>query len=117
MDELDDHISQLHEYNDIKDAGQMLLGKLGETRDSRGVSGLGRSPHPPPRVVAFCSWAFSRANPPTLHSCPTLLVPLPSGHLAKQLYSSLGIFLSTVESALELQAGLSMGSPTCCTED
>jgi hypothetical protein len=30
VDELDDHISQLHEYNDIKDVGQMLLGKLGE---------------------------------------------------------------------------------------
>ena len=30
MDELEDHISQLHEYNDIKDVGQMLLGKLGE---------------------------------------------------------------------------------------
>ncbi|KAF0878832.1 SWI5 protein, partial [Crocuta crocuta] len=27
--ELEDHICQLHEYNDIKDAGQMLLGKLG----------------------------------------------------------------------------------------
>lgn len=30
VDELEDHISQLHEYNDIKDVGQMLLGKLGE---------------------------------------------------------------------------------------
>ncbi|XP_032164880.1 DNA repair protein SWI5 homolog isoform X4 [Mustela erminea] len=29
VDELEDHISQLHEYNDIKDVGQMLLGKLG----------------------------------------------------------------------------------------
>lgn len=29
-DELAQHISQLHEYNDIKDVGQMLLGKLGE---------------------------------------------------------------------------------------
>lgn len=28
VDELEDHISQLHEYNDIKDVGQMLLGKL-----------------------------------------------------------------------------------------
>ncbi|KAM6169986.1 DNA repair protein SWI5 homolog [Rhynchocyon petersi] len=28
VDELKDHISQLHEYNDIKDVGQMLLGKL-----------------------------------------------------------------------------------------
>ncbi|XP_008562146.1 PREDICTED: DNA repair protein SWI5 homolog, partial [Galeopterus variegatus] len=27
-DELGDHISQLHEYKDIKDIGQMLLGKL-----------------------------------------------------------------------------------------
>ncbi|KAG8512784.1 DNA repair protein SWI5 [Galemys pyrenaicus] len=30
VDELDDHIAQLHEYNDIKDVGQMLLGKLGK---------------------------------------------------------------------------------------
>ncbi|KAK2499259.1 hypothetical protein MC885_011458, partial [Smutsia gigantea] len=29
VDELEDHIAQLHEYNDIKDVGQMLLGKLG----------------------------------------------------------------------------------------
>ncbi|XP_053461482.1 DNA repair protein SWI5 homolog [Nycticebus coucang] len=28
VDELEDHIAQLHEYNDIKDVGQMLLGKL-----------------------------------------------------------------------------------------
>ncbi|KAM4876483.1 DNA repair protein SWI5 homolog [Thomomys bottae] len=32
VDELDDHISQLHEYNDIKDVGQMLLGKLAMIR-------------------------------------------------------------------------------------
>uniref|UniRef100_A0A8C0WVT6 DNA repair protein SWI5 homolog n=1 Tax=Castor canadensis TaxID=51338 RepID=A0A8C0WVT6_CASCN len=32
VDELDDHISQLHEYNDIKDVGQMLLGKLAVIR-------------------------------------------------------------------------------------
>ena len=32
VDELEDHISQLHEYNDIKDAAQMLLGRLGERR-------------------------------------------------------------------------------------
>ncbi|EPQ17172.1 DNA repair protein SWI5 like protein [Myotis brandtii] len=32
VDELEDHISQLHEYNDIKDAGQMLLGKLAVIR-------------------------------------------------------------------------------------
>ena len=29
-DELDAHIEKLHEYNDIKDVGQMLLGRLGE---------------------------------------------------------------------------------------
>ncbi|KAB0363534.1 hypothetical protein FD754_007690, partial [Muntiacus muntjak] len=28
VDELEDHISQLHEYNDIKDVAQMLLGRL-----------------------------------------------------------------------------------------
>uniref|UniRef100_A0A673U1Z3 DNA repair protein SWI5 homolog n=1 Tax=Suricata suricatta TaxID=37032 RepID=A0A673U1Z3_SURSU len=32
VDELEDHISRLHEYNDIKDAGQMLLGKLAVIR-------------------------------------------------------------------------------------
>uniref|UniRef100_A0A8C0L0J3 DNA repair protein SWI5 homolog n=1 Tax=Canis lupus dingo TaxID=286419 RepID=A0A8C0L0J3_CANLU len=32
VDELEDHISQLHEYNDIKDIGQMLLGKLAMIR-------------------------------------------------------------------------------------
>lgn len=30
MIELEDHIALLHEYNDIKDVAQMLLGKLGE---------------------------------------------------------------------------------------
>uniref|UniRef100_A0A8C4MMT2 DNA repair protein SWI5 homolog n=1 Tax=Equus asinus asinus TaxID=83772 RepID=A0A8C4MMT2_EQUAS len=30
--ELEDHISQLHMYNDIKDIGQMLLGKLAVIR-------------------------------------------------------------------------------------
>ncbi|XP_014637444.1 PREDICTED: DNA repair protein SWI5 homolog [Ceratotherium simum simum] len=30
--ELEDHISQLHTYNDIKDVGQMLLGKLAVIR-------------------------------------------------------------------------------------
>nr|KAF6434596.1 SWI5 homologous recombination repair protein [Molossus molossus] len=32
VDELEHHISQLHEYNDIKDVGQMLLGKLAVVR-------------------------------------------------------------------------------------
>ncbi|XP_021117621.1 DNA repair protein SWI5 homolog, partial [Heterocephalus glaber] len=32
VDELEEHISQLHEYNDIKDVGQMLLGKLAVIR-------------------------------------------------------------------------------------
>ncbi|KAI5937964.1 DNA repair protein SWI5 [Manis javanica] len=32
VDELEDHIAQLHEYNDIKDVGQMLLGKLAMIR-------------------------------------------------------------------------------------
>lgn len=30
--ELEDHIALLHEYNDIKDVAQMLLGKLALTR-------------------------------------------------------------------------------------
>lgn len=36
MIELEKHISLLHEYNDIKDVSQMLLGKLGESQ------GMGR---------------------------------------------------------------------------
>ncbi|XP_052504243.1 DNA repair protein SWI5 homolog, partial [Budorcas taxicolor] len=32
VNELEDHISQLHEYNDIKDAAQMLLGRLAVIR-------------------------------------------------------------------------------------
>ncbi|XP_076984205.1 DNA repair protein SWI5 homolog [Tamandua tetradactyla] len=32
VDELEDHILQLHEYNEIKDVGQMLLGKLAVIR-------------------------------------------------------------------------------------
>ncbi|XP_072104838.1 DNA repair protein SWI5 homolog isoform X1 [Mobula birostris] len=32
LEELDQHIDQLHEYNDIKDVGQILLGKLAIVR-------------------------------------------------------------------------------------
>ncbi|XP_006903396.1 PREDICTED: DNA repair protein SWI5 homolog [Elephantulus edwardii] len=32
VEELKDHIAPLHEYNDIKDVGQMLLGKLAVIR-------------------------------------------------------------------------------------
>ncbi|XP_010114083.1 PREDICTED: DNA repair protein SWI5 homolog, partial [Chlamydotis macqueenii] len=32
LEELEKHISLLHKYNDIKDAGQMLLGKLAVIR-------------------------------------------------------------------------------------
>lgn len=35
MEELDTHIALLHEYNEMKDTGQMLLGKLGKGRLDR----------------------------------------------------------------------------------
>lgn len=71
VDELEDHIAQLHEYNDIKDVGQMLLGKLGERQNS-GAAASGRRDSPDPRVVRFCPWVFRLASsPPTLLSCPT----------------------------------------------
>lgn len=35
MIELEQHISLLHEYNDVKDVSQMLLGKLGESGDGK----------------------------------------------------------------------------------
>ncbi|XP_031574367.1 DNA repair protein SWI5 homolog [Actinia tenebrosa] len=32
VSELQDHIDKLHEYNDIKDAGQLILGRLAEIK-------------------------------------------------------------------------------------
>ncbi|XP_078502699.1 DNA repair protein SWI5 homolog [Lissotriton helveticus] len=32
VDELDEHIEVLHEYNDLKDAGQLLMGRLAVLR-------------------------------------------------------------------------------------
>lgn len=49
MAELEDHICQLHEYNDIKDAGQMLLGKLGGCQSPRGAARVQREGVPTPQ--------------------------------------------------------------------
>lgn len=58
MDELEDHISQLHEYNDIKDVGQMLLGKLGEQQGPRGAPRLGGKESAFPGMSGSCPWAL-----------------------------------------------------------
>ncbi|XP_041370092.1 DNA repair protein SWI5 homolog isoform X2 [Gigantopelta aegis] len=45
QDELQDHITKLHEYNEIKDVGQMVLGRIADiegvrTKDMYGRYGL-----------------------------------------------------------------------------
>lgn len=43
---MEEHISLLHEYNDLKDVGQMLLGKLGEQQALEEPPGIPEYPHP-----------------------------------------------------------------------
>lgn len=85
MDELEDHISQLHEYNDIKDVGQMLLGKLGEQQDARGANRAqkgSRSPRAGWILLLICQPSHPSQLPCSLNA------PALPGLLAKQLYSS-----------------------------
>ena len=107
--ELEDHISQLHMYNDIKDIGQMLLGKLGEQQDSGGAAGAWREA-PSPRGSWLLLLGLLTCQPSRLSQLPhSLSAPTLPGYLAKQLYSSSlspkFFFPSSVEPALKLQAG------------
>lgn len=82
MDELEDHISQLHEYNDIKDVGQVLLGKLGEQQDPGGAAGARREGLRIPPGVWILLLGLLTCQP----SHPSQLAP--SLNALKQLYSS-----------------------------
>lgn len=85
MGVVEDHISLLHEYNDIKDVSQMLLGKLGESQ------GLGRWLLPslgildstPCPLTCHCPTPVSYPAP-----FPTLTSLCSPGQPAKQACSS-----------------------------
>lgn len=66
MIELEDHIALLHEYNDIKDVAQMLLGKLGE------YEGVGRWLLPSQGPLTC--WPLPSCQLPCSCNTPTLLV-------------------------------------------
>lgn len=83
MIELEEHISLLHEYNDVKDVAQMLLGKLGESQ------GIGRWLLPSLGVLDFTFWSSNLPLPTVALLEATLLLEY-SSHFSHHPLLSLG---------------------------